>query len=173
MGFFVKDEREKELIQHYKENSALKVQNDKLVTIYFSDEDQKVFVPKSRFLDNQKEILRDYSELQQYREILDDMQETKKHGITRAVAGGLIAGPAGAIVGASTGGKAKKAVEKMAVALIFKDGTTFTINLIDKKTKTKSMIYKQKFEELLKLEAKLDSILASQKQETVEKGSNI
>ena len=164
MGFFVKDEREKELLQHYKKNSTLKVKNDKMITFYFSDEDQKIFVPKSLFLDNRKELLKDYNELQQYREILDDMQETKKHGITRAVAGGLIAGPAGAVVGASTGGKTKKSVDKMAVVLIFKDGTTFTINLIDKKTKTKSMFYKQKFEQLLQLEAKLDNILAAQEQ---------
>lgn len=164
MGFFVKDEREKELLQHYKKNSTLKVKNDKMITFYFSDQDQKIFVPKSLFLDNRKELLKDYNELQQYREILDDMQETKKHGITRAVAGGLIAGPAGAVVGASTGGKTKKSVDKMAVVLIFKDGTTFTINLIDKKTKTKSMFYKQKFEQLLQLEAKLDNILAAQEQ---------
>lgn len=46
-----------------------------------------------------------FSDIVSYTPIEEGHNQTKKHGITRAVVGGAIAGGAGAIVGAVTGGK--------------------------------------------------------------------
>lgn len=155
-----------------KQTEHAKNSNFKIDGVYFNDNAETIYMKYKNLTKNGRESLKKYNELASYREVVDDMQENKKHGITRAVTGSLIAGPTGAIVGAATGGKTKKTVEKMKVILMFTDGSSREVNLIMGKLEMKSALYQQRFQKMVELEAKLDSILAAQEQETSEIRSN-
>jgi len=60
----------------------------------------------------------DFEDIISYETNIKGEQALKKHGITRAVTGGLLFGPAGAIVGAVTGGKEYEKISEIGV--IFK-----------------------------------------------------
>ena len=86
----------------------------------------------------------EYSNLLSY-ELLEDGQTITKGGLGRAVAGGLLFGGVGAIVGGVTGGKKSKGVcNSMKLRVTFKDAPTdmVYINFITTETKTSSFIYK-------------------------------
>ena len=78
-------------------------------------------------------------------ELLEDGETVTKGGLGRAVAGGLIFGGVGAIVGGITGSKKSKGLCKsMKIKLTVRNAHTDTvyINLITSETKTSSLIYK-------------------------------
>lgn len=56
-----------------------------------------------------------------YTPIINNEQQQIQHGITRAIAGGLLAGGVGAIVGASTGGKNIQTVNNLAIVINIKN----------------------------------------------------
>lgn len=78
-------------------------------------------------------------------ELLEDGQSITKGGLGRAVAGGLLFGGVGAVVGGVTGGKKSKGVcnsMKLRVSLKNAHTDVLYINFIMTETKTKSIIYK-------------------------------
>ena len=78
-------------------------------------------------------------------ELLEDGQSITKGGLGRAVAGGLLFGGVGAIVGGITGGKKSKGVcnsMKLRVSLKNAHTDVVYINFITTETKTSSFIYK-------------------------------
>lgn len=86
----------------------------------------------------------DYANLLSY-ELLEDGQTITKGGLGRAVAGGLLFGGVGAIVGGVTGGKKTKGVcTSMKIRITLKNAHTDTvyITLINTETKTNGFIYK-------------------------------
>lgn len=78
-------------------------------------------------------------------ELLEDGQSITKGGLGRAVAGGLLFGGVGAIVGGITGGKKSKGVcNSMEIKISLKNAHTDVayINFIATETKTSSFVYK-------------------------------
>ncbi len=78
-------------------------------------------------------------------ELLEDGQSITKGGLGRAVAGGLLFGGVGAIVGSVTGGKKSKGVcnsMKLRVSLKNAHTDVVYINFIAIETQTSSLIYK-------------------------------
>ena len=78
-------------------------------------------------------------------ELLEDGQSITKGGLGRAVAGGLLFGGVGAIVGGVTGGKKSKGIcnsMKLRVSLKNAHTDVVYINFITTETKTSSFIYK-------------------------------
>lgn len=77
-------------------------------------------------------------------EIIEDGESVVKGGLGRAVAGGLLFGGVGAIVGGVTGGKKSKGICKsLQVRIGLKDALdeNIYIKLINSETKTKSFLY--------------------------------
>lgn len=94
-------------------------------------------------------------------ELLEDDSAVASGSVGAALAGGLLAGGAGAIAGSMAGAKTtKKVVEKMVVKIVIDDlkNPCILINLIDKKTKTKSKEYAQAFEDAHKILSVLNII---------------
>ena len=86
----------------------------------------------------------EYSNFLSY-ELLEDGQSITKGGLGRAVAGGVLFGGLGAVVGAVTGGKKSKGVcnsMKLRVTLKNAHVDTVYITFITAETKTKSFLYK-------------------------------
>lgn len=85
----------------------------------------------------------EFSNLLSY-ELLEDGQSITKGGLGRAVAGGILFGGIGAIVGGVTGGKKSKGIcNSMKLRVTLKNAHTDTtyITFIASETKTKSFIY--------------------------------
>ena len=85
----------------------------------------------------------DYSNLLDY-ELLEDGKSVTKGGIGRAVAGGLLFGGVGAVVGGITGKKTKNMCDSMKIRITIKNSFTDTafIPLIMLETKTDSLAYR-------------------------------
>lgn len=108
-----------------------------------------------------------------YDDILDvnaiiDENDIRKSGLGGAIGGGILFGPAGALVGGinSRGQVKKKAVEKLHINITLKNGTVKTLYFIDSKVKTDSFIYKQSYDEFIKVGAKLEAIIKDNKIKT-------
>ena len=86
----------------------------------------------------------DYSDITSF-ELIEDGESITKGGLGRALAGGLVFGGAGAVVGGITGGKKTKSLcSKMQIVISLnnmKNPVTY-INLISAETKKDGMIYK-------------------------------
>ena len=101
----------------------------------FNDNKQQILRKKS-FLSDPQFI--NYSDIISYRINQQGHNETKKHGITRAIVGGAIAGGVGAIVGATTGGKTTDYIDHLGIIVNLKDGNNFEIVFIRKIEEIKS-----------------------------------
>lgn len=77
-------------------------------------------------------------------ELIEDGETITKGGLGRAVAGGLVFGAAGAIVGGVTGKKTKSICNSMKINITLKNTyrDNIYINLITSETKKSSIIYK-------------------------------
>lgn len=83
-------------------------------------------------------------------ELLEDGETiTKGGGLGRAIAGGILFGGVGAVVGGVTGGrKSKELINSLRIKITIKNNRTpeLYINLITMKTKSTSMLYKLSYE---------------------------
>lgn len=130
---------------------SLKIDN----TIWFDDINKLVKIsPKS----NKNVIC--YDEIIDFK-VIEDNNVVTKSGAASAIGGGLIFGPAGAIVGGlfSRGKKKKEIVEKLQIIIIEKDHSTSTINFLSTKTKRSSFVFKVSYESFLKVGSKLEDII--------------
>lgn len=100
-------------------------------------------------IDEENQLFSINNEVFQYTNLLDfelieDGETITKSGLGRAVAGGLVFGGAGAIVGAVTGKKSKSICNSMKIKLTLKNTyrDNININLITTDTKKSSIIYK-------------------------------
>lgn len=142
---------DKNTLEEFKSNNNLNIGD-----VYFNDEKEQ-FLIKKTLLIPQKIV--NYSDIVSFSEIVDGKNVKKKHGITRAVAGEVIAGPIGALVGVGTGGKQYDAVTRLAILVTLKDNEDVTINLITTETKVGSFVYNTLHEGMQKIEAKLTQII--------------
>lgn len=112
---------------------------------------EKIFNSEQIYFYNYKDIL-------SYSPIERGHSETKKHGISRAVTGGLIAGTTGAIVGAVTGGKNFDYIDKLAVTVHLTKNRSLYISFINVKTQ-QGLITDSAYDSFYQLLALLDEII--------------
>ena len=105
-----------------------------------------------------------YSQIISYNIINEGHDKKKKHGITRAIVGGALAGGVGAIVGAVTGGKNYDYVDRLGVNITLQGGDNVEILLIDATTKVQTLI-SESHKILNKIISILDSIIAENNSE--------
>lgn len=142
---------EKELFEEFKKNSNLQIEN-----LYFDDE-KKQFLAKKKAL--QKQQIVDYQDVISYSEIINGKNVKKKHGVTRAVVGGVLAGPAGALVGATTGGKEFDVITKMVIIINLTGNKDLFVSILEGQWKKDSFVFKTSQQQFLKLKSKLDQII--------------
>lgn len=112
---------------------------------YFDPHREEIFMDTT-LLDKTYKIYK-FSDIVSFTPIEEGHNETKKHGITRAVVGGVIAGGAGAVVGAVTGGKNYDYIDKLGVIVTFKNNENIQLMLLNANFKKGSFVannyYKQ------------------------------
>ncbi|MBO0456269.1 SHOCT domain-containing protein [Enterococcus hulanensis] len=143
------------ILSYFKNNSDLVIGD-----AHFDDKHKKVFIKKS-ILANRKQLVFNYDELVSFTPIFNGGKIKKHHGITRAVAGGLLAGPVGALVGAGTGGKEFETIKRLGLTIYLTDNRNIEYIILDSETKIDSMIGKSFMKDYNDLSAKLDQILSS------------
>lgn len=109
--------------------------------IKFDDKNKKILLEKDLLV---KPRIFDYKDLLEY-EVLEDGETIVQGGLGRAVVGGLLLGPVGAIVGGITGDKkSKKVIKSLKVKLVFDqlyNGIEY-VTFINSETKPDSFSYK-------------------------------
>lgn len=146
---------EESMKQKFKEHNAVQYGH-----IYFDDVDKELMQTRGLM---RPYIKRPYSDVISYSPVDRGHSEHKKHGITRAVTGGMLFGGVGAVVGATTGGKNFEYVDEIGVNISLKNGDSLSIKLLRTSTKA-GFVTKEAYSECNQLCALLDSILAENNQ---------
>lgn len=152
-------EKRANALAFFKKNSDLEIDG-----IYFNDEHQGVLIAQSLAKKRIDQMVFKYHEVLGYTPIFVGGKIKKHHGITRAVVGGVIAGPVGALVGAGTGGKEFESAKRLGFTLNLTDNRFVDILLITTETKLDSFTGKIASDEYNKLIGKFDQILAANTQ---------
>lgn len=160
-----KAENEK-ILEYFKNHSDYKVGD-----MYFDDKNGKLFTKKS-FTMNRSQAVYNYDELISYTPIFEGGKIKKHHGITRAIVGGVLAGPVGAVVGAGTGGKEFDTIKRLGFILHLTDNRSQNYMLMISESKSDSFLTKSAMEDYNNIAAKLDQIISSNTQEPTSNGSN-
>lgn len=108
-------------------------------------------------------------------DLLEDGDSVSQGGLGRAVAGGLLFGPVGAIVGGSTGKKRTKSTCKsMQIELTLSNPSrpTLYVKLITAETKTDSFSYRMSFEHAQEILSKLQAITNEPQASTPSQGTD-
>lgn len=111
------------------------------------DEEHRLWlIPDGVFGGKKNPAIHSYSEIVSF-ELLEDGGSVASGGVGRAIAGGLLFGGVGAIVGATTR-KSKAVVNRLQIKITLNNlkNPTQYINLISTPTKTDSMMYKGSYE---------------------------
>ena len=90
---------------------------------------------------------------------------SKHHRGARGIAGGLIAGPVGAVVAASTGGKDYDVINDAHITVSFKDGTTRTLKYVNADYKSDSLLLKSLMNDYNTGISILEAIIATNQQD--------
>ena len=98
-----------------------------------------------------------FTSIVSYQPIQDGHNEHRHHGVTRAIVGGTIAGGAGAIVGAVTGGKDFDYIDRLGVSINFKDGSTIQLMMINSQEKKNGIVAKAAYKNFYNICGILDS----------------
>ncbi|UNL46375.1 DUF4428 domain-containing protein [Lactobacillus amylovorus] len=149
-----KEERYQKLLPIFeKEGSA------KFSKYIFDDKRRQILQKKSLLTD--PEVI-NYSDIISYQVNQQGHNENKKHGITRAVVGGALAGGVGAIVGATTGGKQTDYIDHLGLIINLKNGSNFEIVFIRKieQVKSNSFSARESIDELNNLISIINAIIA-------------
>lgn len=103
-----------------------------------------------------------YEELQSY-ELIENNKVKTKSGLGKAIAGGVIAGPAGMIAGAviGKGQQGPTVINSLSVKVTLKNGTYYPLIFISKTTKSDSLTAKVALTNVSKLTNKLNKIISS------------
>lgn len=111
-------------VQPFKDDKA-----QKFGRYYFDPKLEEIF-KDTTLLDKNYQTY-SFSDIISYTPIEQGHSKTKKHGITRAVVGGVLAGGAGAVVGAVTGGKNFDYIDELGVSITFKSKETIELLMIN------------------------------------------
>lgn len=134
---------------------------------YFDDRKREVaFVKRQQvFPKRENYMVIGYKNIIGY-EVLNDGRTVYSGGLGRAVVGGVLAGGAGAVVGAVTGRKSKDVSEDMRIKTTVKNMSepAFYVPVLTGKFKKNGRFYKQAEREAHDICAKLDAILSDNTQ---------
>ncbi|MBS5960002.1 MAG: SHOCT domain-containing protein [Enterococcus gallinarum] len=161
-----KAENEK-ILEYFKNHSDYKVGD-----MYFDGKHGKLFIKKS-FTMNRSQAVYNYDELISYTPIFEGGKVKKHHGITRAMVGGVLAGPVGALVGAGTGGKDFDTIKRLGFILHLTNNRSQNFMLVISESKTDSFLTKSAMEDYNNIAAKLDQIIASSNHPTTASKSEV
>jgi hypothetical protein len=139
--------------------------------MFFDDKHGKLFIKKS-FTMNRSQAVYNYDELISYTPIFEGGKIKKHHGITRAIVGGVLAGPVGAVVGAGTGGKEFDTIKRLGFILHLTDNRSQNYMLMISESKSDSFLTKSAMEDYNNIAAKLDQIIYSNTQGSASADSN-
>ena len=106
-----------------------------------------------------------YSDITGYTPVEKGHSKNKKHGIARAVTGGVLFGGVGAIVGATTGGKDFDFIDRLSLTIHATDGRSITLDFVTKETKVNKKT-NALYEQFYDIKALLDGLLADRPVET-------
>lgn len=132
---------------------------------YFSVDKRKILIDKTLISDPRYV---DADEIVSYKINEKGHNEHKRHTITRAVAGGLLAGGAGAIIAGTTGGKTNEFIDHLGIIINLIDGSNFEVPILRTQTKSNSYVAKSSYSEM----KSIISILEAWKAQGVNKESN-
>lgn len=121
---------------------------------------------KKSINDKKTPIIHSYEDIVEF-ELLENGETVTKGGIGRALAGGILFGEAGAIVGGITGKKTtRKVVDTFKIKITINniDNPIEYIELINKKTKTNSSAYEKAYKDAHKILSTLSAITQSIKE---------
>lgn len=121
---------------------------------YFDSNSQKIFEDNGA----KKYEVFNYSDILGFNPIEHIDSTSKKHGITRSIVGGALAGAGGAIVGANTS-KNINSIDLLGVSLSLKGNRSCDVMLINSPTKNQAIISKS-YQEYSHLCALLNGIMA-------------
>ena len=134
--------------------------------IEFDEDNKKWFVSKKSINDKKTPIIHSYEDIVEF-ELLENGETVTKGGIGRALAGGILFGEAGAIVGGRTAKKTtRKVVDTFKIKITINniDNPIEYIELINKKTKTNSSAYEKAYKDAHKILSILSAITQSIKE---------
>lgn len=112
--------------------------------IEFDDNKKKWLIPNGLFGKKKNSKVYNYSDIVDF-ELLEDGESITKGGLGRAIAGGVLFGGIGAVVGGVTGGKKSKSIcnsLKIKITVNNINNPAVYINIITTSTKKNSFIYK-------------------------------
>ena len=135
------EELEENALQEFR---SLTITKDFGSYIKFDENNRKWFIPDGIFGGVKKPIIYSFDDIIAF-ELLEDGNSITKGGIGRAIAGGLLFGGVGAIVGATTGKrKTKSTCTKLQIKITVNNmkASAVYINLISGETKTDGFMYR-------------------------------
>jgi len=127
--------------------SAFKATKKVGTFIEFDDINRQWLIPDGFFGGKKNPKIYSFDDIIEY-ELLEDDETITKGGLGRAVAGGILFGGVGAIVGGVTGGrKTKTVINSLKIKITINDlaNPTVYVTLINQKTKSDSIIYKTNY----------------------------
>lgn len=166
-----KEAKEAENAKYQKQKQQfLKDGSFKYGKLYLDDKTHKILFDQSLL---EPFAFYDYLDFTGYKKILIPGTREKHHGIARGIIGGIVAGPAGVVVGAVTGGKRYPVVNQLSLELFFKSKGSREIKFITSPTKTDSFIYKDIYKSFNEVTQKLNEVLKyNHKKNPIQSNSN-
>lgn len=129
---------------------------------YISAKDRKILIDKTLF--TEAKFVK-ANEIVSYRVNEKGHNEHKRHVVTRAATGAIIAGSVGAILGGTTGGKNNESIDHLGLIINLLDGSNFEIVYISGKTKSNGIVSKAAYKNLNDTVSILDSWIAQKEPE--------
>ncbi|RHW53092.1 hypothetical protein DS834_02955 [Lactobacillus bombicola] len=147
--------------QRKQEIAAFKKKSVKYSHYYFNRTERKIYIGKT-FLDPDRFV--DADEITSYRVNEKGHDENKHHVFTRAAVGAIIAGPAGAVIAGTTGGKINEYIDHLGLIINLTDGSNFEVSLLNSKNnKADGFLVRHAYSDLNDVIAILDSWKATEK----------
>lgn len=159
-----KKEEYKRVLDTFKQSDAKKFSH-----YYFDLKSKKILCAKTLLTDYR---VLEFKDIISYQVNEKGHNESKKHGITRALVGGAIAGGAGAIVGAMTGGKNYEYIDHLGLIINLSDGSNFEVTFLRGKEKANGFIVKGATSEMNSLISIIQAGMQKQSNESISTKTN-
>ncbi|RHW53177.1 DUF4428 domain-containing protein [Lactobacillus bombicola] len=143
------------------EQAAIKAESVYYGGYYFDIDKRKIYA-NTAF--HGIEFFVNADEITSYRVNEKGHDKNKHHVFTRATVGAIIAGPAGAVIAGTTGGKINEYIDELGVIINLTDGGNFEVSLLNSKNnKADGFLVKHAYSNLNHVIAILDSWKATEK----------
>jgi DNA-directed RNA polymerase subunit RPC12/RpoP len=146
--------------QRKQEIAAFKKKSVKYSHYYFNRTERKIYIGET-FLDPDRFV--DADEITSYRVAEKGHDKNKHHVFTRAAVGAIIAGPAGAVIAGTTGGKINEYIDHLGLIINLADGSSFEVKFLTLESKANSFYAKSAYSDLNHVISILDGWKATEK----------